>query len=92
MKTKCKEALLVVSFFFAVVALSTPLFAGQLSAGPSDKVIATRKSKHVVTTLVNKTGKFKGGVNGTLRRTRGAVNEIHRYLIPVTKGLQKPAS
>ncbi len=28
----------------------------------------------------------------TLRRQRGAINEIHRYLVPVTKGLEKPAS
>jgi len=25
----------------------------------------------------------------TLRRQRGAVNEIHRYLVPVTKGVSK---
>ena len=26
----------------------------------------------------------------TLRRQRGAINDIHRYLIPVTKGVSKP--
>jgi hypothetical protein len=28
----------------------------------------------------------------TLRRQRGAVNDIHRYLVPVTKGSSKHAS
>ena len=27
----------------------------------------------------------------TLRRQRGAINDIHRYLIPVPKGDEKPA-
>lgn len=61
MKTRCKATLLVLPLFFALA--STPLLAGPLSVGPSEKVIATRKTKHVVTTLVNKTGTFKGGVN-----------------------------
>lgn len=64
MKTRCMAYLLVAPFFFTFVVLSNPLFAGPLSVSPSDKVIAMRKTKHVVTTLVNKTGKFKGGVNG----------------------------
>ena len=105
MKTRCEETLLVVPFFFAVVALSTPLFAGPLSAGPSDKVIAARKTKHVVTTLVNKTGEFKGGVNGfcvlfTDPETKSAldfqsVRADFRLLVgrieevPITAGLSK---
>ena len=28
----------------------------------------------------------------TLRRQRGAINDIHRYLVPVTKGSSKQAS
>ena len=28
----------------------------------------------------------------TLRRARGAVNQIHQYLQPVTKGVKNPAS
>jgi hypothetical protein len=27
----------------------------------------------------------------TLRRQRGAINDIHRYLLPVSKGSEKPA-
>lgn len=61
MKTKCKSTLLVVPFL--VVTFPTPLFAGLLSVSPSDKVIARKSTKYVVTTLVNKTGKFQGCVN-----------------------------
>ena len=105
MKTRCKATFLVVPFFFALVALSTPLFAGPLSVIPSDKVIATRKTKHVVTTLVNKTGKFKAGVNGfcilfTDPETKSAldfqsVRADFRLLVgrieevPITAGLSK---
>ena len=63
MKTRCKSDLLVVPFLFTVVALSNPLLAGPLSVSPPGKLIATKKSKHLVTTLVNNAGKFKGGVN-----------------------------
>ena len=28
----------------------------------------------------------------SLRRQRGAVNDIHRYLVPVSKGSSKPAA
>jgi hypothetical protein len=31
-------------------------------------------------------------VHRTLRRQRGAINGIHSYLVPVTKGAQKQAS
>jgi hypothetical protein len=61
MKTKSKAHLLVVPFFFfTMVALSNPLFAGPLSVSQPGKPIATKKTKHVVTTLVNDAGKFKG--------------------------------
>jgi hypothetical protein len=64
MKTKSKAYLLVVQFFFFIlVALSNSLFAGPLSVSPPGKLIATKKTKHVVTTLVNDAGKLKGGVN-----------------------------
>jgi hypothetical protein len=69
----------------AIAGLATLLYAG----------LQQRKSTTVlgdIRNYVKENVAETRALHRTLRRQRGAINDIHRYLVPVTKGSSKHAS
>jgi hypothetical protein len=53
---------------------------------------ASAKEIRQIHNIVEKNFAETQAMHRNLRRARGAVNQIHQYLEPVTKGVKKPAS
>ncbi len=54
---------------------------------------ATAREIKLISTAVDKHLPETEAMHRTLRRTRGAVNQMHQYVLPpVTKGVKNPAS
>jgi len=53
---------------------------------------ASAKEIKLIRQVVEKNLAETQTMQGTLRRTRGAVNQIHQYIDPVPKGVKKAAS
>ena len=53
---------------------------------------ATSEQIKLIHQAVDKNLRETEELHRTLRRTRGAVNQIHQYLLPVQKGMKTPAS